>query len=354
MYIHNLYNDIMLSTSILLDHKIFERENFIKRYEFNLGNRTFQLGRDPKVNVDFPVALITINDENASFGHRTETIKQFTSPNINTIPVLYNKSNRQTLYLNEEQTNIPITIAINTESQLQAKEISHIVRRILPLNKLIQQISFTSFLEIPLDFLSKVCYDPYNHDIINIFSKFDKLIGNTNFYYSVKYEPFIRLDSISAAVPDSSQRTYQVNIDLTYIMQWPMYVYSEKYNIIERINIHLGTEQINPVTYFDTIRLFNDDKQVKNYLLYELDDSINHDDNNSYITFQFDKNYVDISNKNSQYSLISLKYNKFMNNIIPFSFVEDDNKITFKIDKQDYYKYYTPSIKNPIVLQILI
>ena len=265
MYIHNLYNDIMLSVSLLLDEKIFHK-NVIKRYEFNLGNRTFQLGKDPTANIDFPVAIITINDENSSFGHRTETIKQFTMPNINSIPVLYNKSNRQTLYLNEDHINIPITININTESQLQAKEISHTIKHYLPHNKMIQQISFCSFLEIDSKFLLNNLFDPYNDDIINIFSKFNKLIGNTDFFYSIKYEPYIRLDSISASVPDSSQRTYQVSLDLTYSMQWLMYLYYEKNNIIEQINIHMGSSEVNPVTTFNTIQLFNDTKNIKNYL----------------------------------------------------------------------------------------
>ncbi|MFW6377168.1 MAG: hypothetical protein ACOCZ5_00845 [bacterium] len=355
MYIHNLYNDMMVSVSILLDKIIFNDSKYIARYEFNLGNRTFQLGRDPKVNIDFPVAIVTINDENSSFGQRTETIKQFTNPNFNNIPVLYNKTNRTALYLNEESTQIPINITINTESQLQAKEISHIIRRYLPLNKLIRHFEFNSFLEIDTKYLlSNELFDPYNHDIINLFSKFDKLLGKTDFCFSVRYNPFIRLDSISASAPDSSQRTYQVSIDITYVLQWPMYVYNDKENIIENINISISAGELHPLSFFSAIRLFDDGRKVRNYMIYDGEDVLNLTDNEFvYYTIQPEKNYIDVSDKNNIYNFISMLYNKTLDNLTPETIIEEDNQITFKILREDYYNYFTPSIRNPIILQVL-
>lgn len=341
----------MLSMSLLFDEKIFQK-NLIKRYEFNLGNRTFQLGKDPKANIDLPVAIITINDEQAIFGHRTETIKQLTSDNINSIPVLYNKSNKLILYLKEEQVNIPITININVESQLQAKELFHIIKQYLPHNKLIQQISFSSFLEIESNFLLNNLFDPYNDDIINVFSKFNKLLGHTDFYYSVRYEPYIRLDSISTSIPDSSQRTYQVSIDLTYSMQWPMYLYCEKNNIIEQINIHIGTNNINPITSFSTIHLFNTNKITKNYLIYDID-NINYDNDDVYMIVQFELEFINLSKHNVEYNLISLLHNEYKYNITPNNYLPDENKVIFKLSKDEFI-LFSPSYKNPIILQLII
>lgn len=355
MYIHNLYNDLMVSVSILLDKVVLQDSNYISKYEFNLGNRTFQLGRDPKTNINLPVAIVTINDENTNFGQRTETIKQLNNPNINTIPVLYNKTNKTALYLNEESTQIPISITINTESQLQAKEISHIIRRYLPLNKFITHFKFSSFLEIDTKYLLKDnLFDPYNDDIINIFSKFDKLLGKTDFCFSVRYVPFIRLDNISAAIPDSSQRTYQVTIDLTYVLQWPMYVYNDKDNSIENINISISVNELSPLSYFSTMRLYDDGGKIKNYMIYDAEDVLNLSDSEYiYYTISLEKEYIDVSSKDNVYNFISMLNNKTLYNLLPDNIIEEDNKIIFKILREDYYKYFTPSVKNPIILQVL-
>lgn len=354
MYIHNLYNDLMLSISMLFDHVIFEDNQIIKKYEFNLGNRTFQLGRDPKVNVNLPAAIISINDENSYFGQRTESLKKLITPNINNIPVLYNKSNNYVLYLNEEYMHIPISIIINTESQLQAKEISHIIRRFLPLNKFICQLEFRSFLEITLNFLKQVYFDPYNHDIMNLFTKYDNLIGDTNFCFSVKYEPHIRLDSISAAAPDSTQRTFQVNVDLTYGMQWPIFLYCGEYNLIENINIQFMTSEMHPISSVSSPKVFTYDKNkiIRNHIIYETSNQLNLTHHQYvYFTFQPDKEFIDIANKNLTYNLVSLKNGKFLYNIHPYSFIDDENKITFEVTRDDYDNYLTPSIINPIMLQ---
>ena len=357
MYIHNLYNDLMLSTTILLDHTILNNSNYIQKYEFNLGNRTFQLPRDPKVNIDLPVAIVTINDEQASFGQRTETLKQFTGPNINNIKVLYNKTKNSFLYLHEESTLIPISITINTESQLQAKELSHIIKRYLPLNKYIMPFYFTSFLEIDDKFLNNIYFNPHKDNILNIFSKYNKLVGNTDFYFSVKYQPAIRLDSISAAAPDSSQRTFQITIDMTYLMQWPMYLFHEEHKIIEHINLNINTPEFNsPITNISPMRLFEDNKRTKNYIRYEETKETTINLTNSehvYFNYQFEKQYHDITNKNTTYNLVSTKSDKFLYDIKSFSDVPDDNIITFKITREEYEKYFTPRVNNPIVLQII-
>ena len=354
MYIHNLYNDLMLSTTILLDHVIFNSSDVIKKYEFNLGNRSFQLPKDLKANIDLPVAIVTINDESASFGQRTETLKQLINPNVNHIKVLYNKTKKSFLYLHEESTQIPISITINTESQLQAKEISHVIRRYLPMNKYIEQHSFSSFLEISNQFLGSLYFDPYSDEIINLFSKFNKLLGITDFYFSVNYRPILRLDSISAAAPDSTQRTFQVTVDLTYMMQWPMFLFYEPLKLVERINLNINTPEFNnPISSIKPVTLFDHKKQIKNYMMHE-NNILNMTDNEFvYFNYVFEKRFHNVSDKNTEYNLVSTKNNKFLFNILPHSFIDEDNTITFKISREDYEKHFTPSIINPILLQII-
>lgn len=352
MYIHNLYNDLMLSVSILLDHVIFEDSKIIKRYEFNLGNRTFQFGKDPKVNVDLPAAIVAINDETPYFGQRTESIKRFTTPNINNTPVLFNKSNNAYLMLNEEYTHIPISITINTESQLQAKELSHIIRRYLPLNKWIQQLKFMSFLEIEPKLLNKYLFNPYEDNILNLFSKFDRLVGLTQFCFSVQYEPQIRLDSISAAVPDSTQRTYQVTADLTYGLQWPVFLYCDKVKYIENINIHFNEQHYHPISQHVPITVFmNKQKDIKNFIIYD-DESIVEDDDHIYFIFELDQSFINVSDDQLSYNLLSTANRKYLYDVKPYEIIEQDNKITFQIDNQDY-KYLKPSLVNPVFLQAI-
>lgn len=355
MYIHNLYNDIMLSISLLLDKTIFQKD-IIKKYEYNLGNRTFQLNKDYKANIDLPTAIVTINDDQVIFGHRTETIKQLVTENINAIPVLYNNTNKLILYLKEEQVNLPITVNINVESQLQAKELYHIIKQYLPLNKLIQQLSFCSFLEVESKFLLNNLFDPYNDNIINIFSKFNKLLGHTDYYYSVRYEPHIRLDSLSTTIPDSSQRTYQVILELTYSMQWPMYLFCNKNNLIEKININIGPNELNPITSFNTIQLFKNDnknKIIKNHLIYDNTNIINYDNNNIYLDIEFELQFIELSKHNISFNLISLAKDKYIYDITPYNYLYDENKVIFKINK-DQFEEFKPSYKNPIILQLVI
>jgi len=45
--------------------------------------------------------------------------------------------------------------------------------------------------------------------------------------FSLSYRPFIRLDSISTAIPDSVQRSFQVVIDITYMVQRPISIFNE-------------------------------------------------------------------------------------------------------------------------------
>ena len=173
MYIHNFYNDLLLSIRILFDNHIFsEIEDYIKRYEFNIGNRTFQLDSNYKPNFEFPIAIVSLNDDSLAFGGgRTEIIKKLPLENINQIEVLNNHTNNFKLILQEEHSIIPITITINCESQLNAKEIEVQIKRFLPVSKYIEILEFVSFLEVDSKFLNKIQFNPVTDIISNLFIK---------------------------------------------------------------------------------------------------------------------------------------------------------------------------------------
>jgi hypothetical protein len=258
MYIHSLFNDIGLSVSALLDNYILQDSKYIKRYEFNTGTRTFQLEKDYKVNFDLPTCMVTINDETPSFGQRTETLLQQRMFNMNQLPVLYNRTNNRVLFLQEESANIPITVSINCESQFQAKELSHVIKRYLPLNKWISIFDFTSFIEVSNIFLSNFNFDPNEHDILNLFVKPNDVLGQVDYCFSLKYTPMIRLESISASSPDSTQRSYSCQFDMTYMMQWPMFLFSTQDDKpIETLNVSMSMGRDTPILDFPAQKYIN-------------------------------------------------------------------------------------------------
>jgi len=353
MYIHNLYNDLMLSTTILFDNVIFQNKKVIERYEFNLGNRTFQFRKDPEINVDLPVAIISINDESSYFGQRTESIKRLTGfDNVNNIPVLYNQTNNKILYLHEEYMNVPISISINTESQLHAKEISHIVKRTMPVNKWIELFEFSSFLEVEMPFLKSTEFNPLSHDIMNLFTRFNKLTGNMDYYFSVRYKPMIRLDSVSATAPDSTQRTFQTTIDLVYGLQWPVFLFSEEKHYIENITVQLSVDSFQPISYQSPVELFDKNKSIKNYIIYDDQEYKTQFDDRVCYYFEFDKDYIDVSKEDQRYNLISMNRKQFLYDITPYSCNTEDNTVTFCLSL-DEYEMIKPNLVNPVILQTI-
>jgi len=249
MYIHNFYSDLLLSTRVLFDDHIFQNRDYIKRYEYNMGNRALQLPVDYKPNFEFPNIRVTINDETPSFGQRPDVSQKTPGYNLDQIPVLYNQTTDVVLLVQEEMVQIPFSVVINCESQFQAKEISAQIRRWLPVNKYIQFLTFVSYLEVSPEFLSRENFNPSCHNISNIYTKLNKNTGDIDFCYSLQYEPFIRLDSISTNIPDSSQRSFQVNVEIVYMVQMPLYMFSDQgIKTIQKIDI-----LINPTTGFEPI-----------------------------------------------------------------------------------------------------
>lgn len=261
MYIHNFYADLLLSVRVLFDTHIFQNRGYIQRYEFNMGNRTLQLPYDYKPNYDFPNIVVTLNDETPSYGQRPSVSQKIPGFNVDQIPVLYNQTTERVILVQEEMVNVPISCTINCESQFQAKEIAAVIKRWLPINKFIQFLSFTSYLEVPQEFLDRNLFNPATDTIGNLYTKTNKRTGEIDYCYSLLYEPFIRLDSITASIPDSTQRTFQVVVDITYMLQQPLYMFNDQMpGVVERIDI-----LINPSTGFEPINDYPSSKII-NYL----------------------------------------------------------------------------------------
>jgi hypothetical protein len=226
-----------------------------------MGNRALQLPPDYKPNFEFPNMIVTLNDDSPSYGQRPDVSQKLIGYNLDQTPVVYNRTTEAVLYIQEEMANIPISCTINCESQFQAKEIAGIIKRWLPINKFIQFLHFISYLEVSLDFISDDLFNPAIHNLVNLYTKLNKLTGEIDYCYSVQYDPFIRLDSLTSSIPDSTQRSFQVTVDLTYMIQMPLHMFSDsKPGTIEKIDI-----LINPTSGFDPINDYPSSKII-NYI----------------------------------------------------------------------------------------
>ena len=253
MYIHSFYGDLLLSVRVLFDRHIFQNRNYVKRYEFNMGNRAIQLPQDYKPNFEFPNIMVMLNDDVPTFGQKPTVTQNLPNFNIDQIPVLYNTITGEVLCVQEEMVNLPITCTINCESQFQAKEISAIIRKWLPINKFIQFLEFTSYLEVSSMYLNNNHFNPAVQQISNLYTKINKRTGEIDYCFSLSYRPFIRLDSISTAIPDSVQRSFQVSIDITYMVQRPISIFNEMQpGPIERIDMLINPSAFEPINEFST------------------------------------------------------------------------------------------------------
>ena len=272
MYIHSFYADLLLSTRVLFDNNIFQNPNYIKKYEFNIGNRAIQLPKDFNTTYEFPNIVTTLNDESLSMGQRPDVSLSIAGFNVDQVPVLYDPVNLNILYVQEEMVNVPISITINCESQLQAKEAANVVKRWLPFNKFIQFLEYTSFLEISLQFLDDNLFKLNDGNIINLYTKLNKRSGRVEQCFSMTYKPFIRLDSVSTSIPDSTLRSFQVSVDITYMIQFPLFLYNDQQpkQAIERIdfdmNASAGFEPINDTPTAKMINNNSKDDLKKGYI----------------------------------------------------------------------------------------
>lgn len=257
MQIHNYYSDLLLSIRSLFDNKVFN-PNTIKHYDFNIANRAFAIDKDYKTQFEFPACIVTLNDDHYIFGERPNVIQQFGPENKMQHIALHNFSNNRQVIIQEEHVQTNISVVINCESQLQAKDLEFMVKRALPLNKYIQILEFTSFLEIPYSYLKTLEFEIYGHQILNLFTKMHENTGQVDHCFSMTYRPHIRLESINATIPDASTRSFPVNIELSYLTQMPMELKCIQLSgAIETINVHYSRFGYDPIADYPVQKVLN-------------------------------------------------------------------------------------------------
>lgn len=257
MKIHNYYSDLLLSIRTMFDKHVFGN-NTIKSYDFNIANRSFAVDKDYKPNFEFPACIVTLNDDHYIFAERPNVIQQAGPENKMQHTVLYNSENRRMIKLQEEHVQSSISIIINCESQLQAKDIEFMVKRYLPINKYIQFLEYISFLEIPYQYLESLGIKDSGDKIVNLFTKLNENKGQVEYCYSMRYKPHIRLESISASIADASTRSFPVNMEVNFLTQMPMYLFSDyDRGMTESINIHYSRFGHEPIVDYPMQKLFN-------------------------------------------------------------------------------------------------
>jgi len=218
MEIYNYHSDLLLSLRYFFDKFIFPSDT-IKGYQFNIGDRSLQIKPDPK----FELPRIIINyGSNKSLWYRPYTWTKTTANNM-VVPVLFNRTKNLTLELHEELFEFQINVIINCESQLSALSIEHILQSKLVLSKYFSLYSYNSFIDIDREFLISSLFDINNDDIVNLFVKYSDIKNSTNYCYSIKYSPIIRMDNIDVPISSTDQRSFSINVGLTIINQLPIY-----------------------------------------------------------------------------------------------------------------------------------
>jgi hypothetical protein len=424
MLIHNFYQDILLSIRTLFDSVIFKDRNFIsteridtfiKSYQFNLANRTFAFSKKHfKTNFEFPSVIVTLNEDRITFGHeKPNVIQRIDTQNINSILVLSDPENRVDIYLQEEHVLISLDIQINCESQLQAKEIEFTIRRFLPLDKYIQIMSFTSFIDIEPDFLLSLDMDFNSHEIINLFVRLNKNFGSPMYSFSILYRPLIKLASSNVTINDGNSSSFPVNLSIEYAIQMPMWLTTNiDRKIIEKINIDFHRFGNEPISDNNCRQLLSASSLIKknNYLGDELivrstdgnniksSKSIQNSSSQDFLTttaptdtridcsikqdyltirnliiynikdYEFiEENYIDNGNyilgirfKENDFKI----YNEYRFNIMdingkihydvkPYSIAEDINQVKFAIPKKLFNSMFNPTINKPLIIQFL-
>ena len=363
MHIHNFFSDVLLSVRVLFDKYIFPNE-YIKSYQFNISNRTFQIAnQNYKANYELPSAIISLGQDDYTFGERPSTVHQTALDNIHKIPVLYSEEDKRILYLQEEHTTINISVQINCESQLQAKDIEFTIKRYLPLMRYIQILNFTSFLEVSPQFVKSLGFEIDTGNIDNLFIRKNLEDCCLIHCFSMNYKPLIRLENSSVEFSDSGQQSFPVNLNLSYQIQMPMYLTGYKdVGYIEKISLDFMRFGSEPISENSVRQVFNpsitdkygDLSKVtkRNLLIHDFDDydfSIIDDK----VLFNVILNKDDFVIKENYHFNIVDRFGKFHYDVEPVLISEESNQVNFIFDINTYNNSYKPSITQPIILQFV-
>jgi len=362
MQIHNFLCDLLVSIRILFDTYIFpHKPGFMTHYEFNLGNRSFQLSKEPMVNYSLPSVLVSINDDTINFGgRRTDLIMRNSLQNVNKIPVLYNETQDLYVVVHEEQTSVSFSITINCETQLQAKEIAYIIKRSLPLNKNLNIFSFTSYLEIEHSLLLDILNFNISFDKIqNLYTKLNYNTGKPEYCFSLQHNPLIKLDSVTTTV-DSTTSTSQVQIELTYYIPFPQYLLVDQLNIIKTINFSFNVDS-HPIVTIPFTKYYMGDTptyKINRTLLIQSENTqfpdsviLSKTDTQVFLSIKFELNDFIIDN-----TLYKYRFHKNIAGVMtpviqePTYFYESENKAVFIFSLETYNDYLKPDEYSPLFI----
>lgn len=363
MYIHNFLCDLLVSIKLLLDTYLFPHlgPNYIKSYQFNLGNRTFQLEKEPTLNYSLPAVIVNINDETINFGgRRTDLIMKNNLDNINKILVLYNETQNYCIYVHEEQTTIFFNVSINCESQLQAKELAYTIKRSLPLNKNLNIFKFSTFLELPHDLLLKTLNFNIPFDTIhNLYTKLNYNTGKPEYCFELQHNPLIRLDQVQTDI-NQQQSTFQTTIDLTYTLPFPQYLLSDIYEVINTINFSFNIEKHPIVTIPNTEYYLGlkPNYKIDRTLIINSEDTkfpegvfISKTDTQVYFAIQFDVNDFIIDNTLYKYNFYKKINQRRLPTIKePTYYYPTENKVVFIFNIEEYNEFIIPENTNPLFI----
>lgn len=218
MEIYNYHTDLLVSLRYFFDNFIFN-PGVIKGYQFNIGDRSLQINTDPKF--ELPRIIINYGSNHSLFYHPYTWTR--TQINNASIPILYDRTKNLTLEVHEELFEFQVAVIINCESQLSALNIEHIVQNKLILNKYFSLYEYNSFIEIDKRFLTSQMFDVNNDDILNLFIKYNPIRNLTEYCYSIKYSPMIKMDSIDIQLGSTDQHSFSISIALTILNHVPIY-----------------------------------------------------------------------------------------------------------------------------------
>jgi len=365
MQIHNYFSDLLLSIKTLLDTHILPQK-IIKHYDFNIANETFSLlRRNYKPNRSLPAAIVSLETDNYLFGQRVNNIINVPVENYNQILVLADLDTEKTIYLQEEQTQININLLINCETQFQAKEISFYITRYLPKTKYIQLFNYTSFLEIGSDILFNLGFDINNHEISNLFTKYNKNLGKIEYCYSVNYYPLIKLEDISINISDNTQKTFNIQCSLNYLTTMPLFIIYDPQSAKSKItNINVDFSRFNnePISE-NSMRSINNSSSIDKYssskfivrrnLLISDWDDFNYStlDNYIFVSIVFDKTDFVIS-PDYRFNFFGIN-EKFYKDIKPTLVDSSLNEVRFQFESDFFNKNLKATITKPVILQFV-
>lgn len=214
MKVHNIYSDILLSLSYFVN-KVLEGQ--IKTFQYNIGSVSFNLDYSP--NFEFPSAIINYVNSNY-LNSRPDTFLR-TFSNYNQIPILYNESKDIELKIQEDLFTVSIEIILNCDSQYSVINFKHLLESSIPINKYLQLYKFVSYYELDDNYINPYLFDVTKDKIQNLIFKHNRITDELNYYFSVGYEPLIKLTNSSINIGDISASSFNLNLSFDLLMHLP-------------------------------------------------------------------------------------------------------------------------------------